>query len=41
MMDFPFDYSHEVPFPVGEQGISDSVDAAFSEVFSKASDFLR
>lgn len=41
MMDFPFDYSHEVPFPVGEQGISDSVDAAFREVFSKASDFLR
>jgi hypothetical protein len=41
VMDFPFDYSHEVPFPVGEQGIIEKVDAAFNSVFKKATDFLR
>jgi hypothetical protein len=41
VMDFPFDYSHEVPFPVGEPGISGKVDAAFREVFRDAAVFLR
>lgn len=41
VMDFPYEYSHEIPFPVGEKGIIPSVDAAFKEVFRRASEFLR
>ncbi|QQS51466.1 MAG: hypothetical protein IPM71_01715 [Bacteroidota bacterium] len=35
-IDFDFEYSHEVPFPVNHYGISEHVDKAFEDVFSKA-----
>lgn len=41
VLDFPYEYSHEIPFPVGEKGIIPSVDAAFKEVFGKAAAFLK
>ncbi len=37
-MDFPFPYSHEVPFPLG--GNEDDLDSAFERAFAKASEFL-
>jgi pimeloyl-ACP methyl ester carboxylesterase len=40
IMDFPFDYSHEVPFPVSGKNNSQLVDLYFNKVFSKASEFL-
>ena len=42
VLDFPFKYSHEVPFPVNQQkpNDSDSVDQSFQMVFQKASMFL-
>ena len=36
-MDFPYPYSHEIPFPTTE---GEEVDAAFSRVFHRAADFL-
>jgi len=38
--DFPFDYDHISPFPLGEN-LSNQVDDSFREVFSLASDFLK
>ena len=40
VMDFPFKYSHEIPFPVNDQKLNDSVTQSFNLVFSKASLFL-
>lgn len=40
-LDFPFDYSHENPFPVLPLDKSKEVDKAFNQVFSKAAEFLR
>ena len=40
LMDFPFPYSHENPFPVFNSPVSDSVDKSFEIVFSQAGDFL-
>ena len=40
MTDFPYAYSHEIPFPVNDPGISDLVDRSFNAVFSKAAAFL-
>lgn len=40
IMDFPFEYSHEVPFPVSGKADHLLVDKSFDEVFSKASEFL-
>jgi len=40
IMDFPFKYSHETPFPVNIQKISDSVTQSFHTVFRQASLFL-
>lgn len=40
IMDFPFRYSHEVPFPVNNQRINDTVTQSFNSVFDKASLFL-
>jgi len=40
IMDFPFKYSHEVPFPVHNQKINDTVTQSFHLVFQKASMFL-
>ncbi|HYX06239.1 MAG TPA: DUF6051 family protein [Bacteroidales bacterium] len=41
VMDLPYDYTHENPFPVGNQKIITSVDEAFDNIFSKAAAFLR
>ncbi|MDD5184807.1 MAG: DUF6051 family protein, partial [Paludibacter sp.] len=40
LLDFPFDYSHENPFPVGKLINSTEVDRAFSYVFEEAVEFL-
>jgi hypothetical protein len=40
-LDFNYDYSHEVPFPVSENGISAEVDKAFEEVFIEAVQKLK
>lgn len=40
VMDFPFDYDHISPFPLGEN-IQDEVDKSFYQVFTLASDFLK
>jgi len=41
VMDFPFDYSHEVPFPLMKDESSKTVDQCFETVFSKAASFFR
>jgi hypothetical protein len=38
--DFPFDYSHENPFPVLDFPMSNKVDSCFKNVFSEACAFL-
>lgn len=40
VMDFPFDYDHISPFPLGEN-IQNEVDKCFREVFNIASEFLK
>ena len=40
VMDFPFKYSHEIPFPVNDQRLNETVTQSFNLVFSKASLFL-
>ena len=40
VLDFPFKYSHEAPFPVHNQKINDAVTQSFNLVFNKASLFL-
>jgi hypothetical protein len=40
IMDFPFKYSHETPFPINDQRINDIVTHSFHLVFSMASSFL-
>jgi len=40
VLDFPYDYKHEDPFPVTES-ISELVDDAFNMVFKKVADFLN
>lgn len=39
VLDFPYDYRHEDPFPTAED-IREEVDGAFGEVFGMVSDFL-
>ncbi len=41
IMDFPFGYSHESPFPLNNSLEFPFVDEAFEKVFSKAASFLR
>jgi len=41
VIDFPFAYSHEQPFPVGDDKIQNLVDRSFTVVFEKAVDFFR
>lgn len=41
IMDFPFGYSHETPFPLNNSFQFPFVDEAFEKVFSKAACFLR
>jgi hypothetical protein len=38
--DFPYNYSHENPFPVYENSLSKNVDSAFERLFSAAGEFL-
>lgn len=38
-LDFPYTYSHEIPFPVGA-GREDEVDCAFEQTFAPACEFL-
>jgi Family of unknown function (DUF6051) len=38
--DFPYPYTHEMPFPIKIDGIKDSVNLAFDKIFSKAAVFL-
>ena len=40
VLDFPFKYSHETPFPVNDQRVSETVTQSFNLVFNKASLFL-
>jgi hypothetical protein len=40
VMDFPFNYTHENPFPL-DLKIADEVNEAFGKVFKIAADFLR
>jgi hypothetical protein len=41
ILDFPFEYSHENPFPIAGRGIDDLlVDKHFEDVFSRAGEFL-
>jgi len=40
VMDFPYPYSHEMPFPVKQDSILELVNEAFERVFSKAAVFL-
>lgn len=39
-MDFPYDYTHENPFPVGVKSIAGAVDQLFATIFGKAAAFL-
>ncbi len=41
VMDFPYAYSHEIPFPVTDVTFSPLIDLSFKKVFSKAAAFLR
>lgn len=38
--DFPYPYSHENPFPVFNNSLSESVDDCFEKVFTRAAEFL-
>ncbi|RHJ94260.1 DUF6051 family protein [Parabacteroides bouchesdurhonensis] len=39
-LDFPFKYSHQIPFPLHSKTDSDSINRAFNSVFYKAAAFL-
>jgi hypothetical protein len=41
VLDFPFDYTHEKPFPVYDNHKSAEVDAGFEKVFIPACRFLE
>ena len=41
ILDFPFKYSHEVPFPLNNQDNNEMVNKSFAMVFEKASRFLQ
>jgi hypothetical protein len=40
-LDFDYEYFHEMPFPLSENGISESIDNAFSKVFAIAVSELK
>jgi hypothetical protein len=40
VIDFPYNYSHEQPFPIGDDKIQNLVDRSFTVVFDKAVDFF-
>ncbi|MDP4205946.1 MAG: DUF6051 family protein, partial [Bacteroidota bacterium] len=39
--DFPFEYTHENPFPINKKDLNDLIDQSFQEVFNEASAFLN
>lgn len=39
-LDFPFEYSHQIPFPAHPKGDKEEVNRAFKQVFSQAAEFL-
>ncbi|HUW04713.1 MAG TPA: DUF6051 family protein [Williamwhitmania sp.] len=40
-LDFPFPYTHEMPFPLASKGVSSStLNGSFNQIFTKASAFL-
>jgi hypothetical protein len=41
VIDFPYTYSHEQPFPMGDDKIQNLVDRSFTVVFDKAIDFFQ
>ena len=41
VLDFPYDYSHENPFPILNAEKATLVDRGFENVFSKAAAFLQ
>ncbi len=41
VLDFPYEYSHEVPFPILSNQDYSQVDRCFEKVFSSAVDFLK
>ena len=41
ILDFPFQYSHEIPFPVDKGVDKTEVDQAFDEVFGRAASFFN
>jgi len=41
VLDFPFHYRHENPFPILENEMTDAVDKGFEKVFSRAAAFLK
>jgi hypothetical protein len=41
ILDLPFAYTHEIPFPIGRKGEDDLVDQGFEEVFSSSAAFFR
>jgi hypothetical protein len=40
VLDFPYNYSHENPFPVFDSPLSTCVDRSFDNLFTKAANFL-
>jgi len=41
VIDFPYHYTHELPFPIGDDNIQNLVDRSFTVVFDKAVDFFN
>ncbi len=41
IMDFPYLYTHEIPFPINNKLIGSQVDSCFKEVFDKVAGFLK
>lgn len=41
IFDFPFGYSHEMPFPLNNSKLMPIVDEGFEKIFSKAAGFLK
>lgn len=40
ILDFDYPYTHETPFPIGNDGITQKVDDAFEQIFEKATQFF-
>jgi hypothetical protein len=40
LLDFPYEYTHENPFPLNNKKIENEVNASFSEIFGSAAAFL-